>query len=300
MIHSRWIPTLPYLAFGLLIAVLLSGCAALKGDAARGRIPRLALLAPFEGREREIGYNALYAARLAFADAGVTSFDLLPVDDGGSPARAAERAAALMRDSQVTAALLLGPHAASKEAQDALEDIPAILIGTWGEPSGRALTYALFHPNIYAALTIPARLNAEEAARLASSGVVSNTSTGADIFSLSAVRHGIGDSWMQLASSGSPPPEFFSERYVASGLFVPRPNHLATLVYDAAALLAAARPADRHTARLAIAQAVHEGLSGVIAFENGYWANAPLNIYAVRAGGLILMHRSVNNVIEQR
>ncbi len=42
--------------------MLLSACAVKRTPT----IYRIALLAPFEGRYREIGYNALYAARMAF------------------------------------------------------------------------------------------------------------------------------------------------------------------------------------------------------------------------------------------
>ncbi|MBE2183871.1 MAG: hypothetical protein IAE89_10635, partial [Anaerolineae bacterium] len=49
-----------YLLITLACALCLAGCGA---TAATPKVQRIALLAPFEGRYREIGYNALYAAR---------------------------------------------------------------------------------------------------------------------------------------------------------------------------------------------------------------------------------------------
>ena len=61
--------------------LIMCGCAIVKAPITT----RVALLAPFEGRYREVGYNALYAARLAFADSSIMSIELLAVDDGGTP-----------------------------------------------------------------------------------------------------------------------------------------------------------------------------------------------------------------------
>src|SRR5690349_2126250 len=47
------------------LGCFLSGCAITPHELT----PRIALLAPFEGRYREVGYNAYYAVRLAFVDA---------------------------------------------------------------------------------------------------------------------------------------------------------------------------------------------------------------------------------------
>ncbi|MCS7070642.1 MAG: hypothetical protein NZM00_03995, partial [Anaerolinea sp.] len=63
--------------FALIAIALLTGCTV------HQTAPRIALIAPFEGRYREVGYNALYAARLALADAE-SGVQLLPLDDGGS------------------------------------------------------------------------------------------------------------------------------------------------------------------------------------------------------------------------
>src|SRR4051794_35174325 len=88
----------------LIFALFLSACGVMHTP-----ITRIALLAPFEGRYREIGYNALYAARLALADAADPQIELLPIDAGGD--QAAERARALSLDPQVKTVILLGYEA---------------------------------------------------------------------------------------------------------------------------------------------------------------------------------------------
>jgi ABC-type branched-subunit amino acid transport system substrate-binding protein len=81
----------------IVLMGMVVGCGATRSYA----ITRIALLAPFEGRYREVGYNAYYAALLALGESGSTQIELLAVDDGGSPATAAQRAAALARDPWV-------------------------------------------------------------------------------------------------------------------------------------------------------------------------------------------------------
>lgn len=56
---------MPRLRFLLLCALLLSACASLTGP----RTVKIALVAPFEGRSRQIGYDAFPALRLAVRDA---------------------------------------------------------------------------------------------------------------------------------------------------------------------------------------------------------------------------------------
>ena len=66
-----------------IILAVVSACAVVRTPS----IVRMALLAPFEGRYREVGYNALYAARLGFCRRqAILQVDLLAVDDGGTQA----------------------------------------------------------------------------------------------------------------------------------------------------------------------------------------------------------------------
>jgi len=84
-----------------LLLALLVGCTTTRP------ITSIGLLGPFEGRHRQQGYEALYAVRLALADSGV-DYHLLALDDGGTPASAQQRAAALALDQSVVHVLLVG------------------------------------------------------------------------------------------------------------------------------------------------------------------------------------------------
>ena len=78
------------------IVFCLSACAA------ETHVPRkIALLAPFEGQYRDIGYNALYALRMAFADTRPHDTQLLAIDDGGTVESAIDRVRALNLDPAV-------------------------------------------------------------------------------------------------------------------------------------------------------------------------------------------------------
>lgn len=70
---------------------------------------KVGLVAPFEGREREVGYDVLYSARLAVREInaaggiGGTRVSLVALDDGGDTEFAAATADSLLIDPQVVA-----------------------------------------------------------------------------------------------------------------------------------------------------------------------------------------------------
>jgi ABC-type branched-subunit amino acid transport system substrate-binding protein len=74
-------------------------------------VVKFGLVAPFEGRYRPVGYDAIYAARLAVrernAAGGVGGYrvELVAYDDGGDAPSAIERARQLALDPQVVAVL---------------------------------------------------------------------------------------------------------------------------------------------------------------------------------------------------
>ena len=85
------------------LLLLLLGCASVRP------VIKIGLVAPFEGRDRAIGYDAVYAARLAVRQAnaagGIGGYrvSLVALDDGGNATLAGQTAAALVVDSQVVA-----------------------------------------------------------------------------------------------------------------------------------------------------------------------------------------------------
>lgn len=85
---------------GLLFA---AGCASVDP------VVKIGLVAPFEGRDRAIGYDAVYSARLAVrqinAAGGIGGHrvGLVALDDRGDPEFAQQSAASLVRDPEIIA-----------------------------------------------------------------------------------------------------------------------------------------------------------------------------------------------------
>ena len=224
----------------ILIAVVFA-LAACAGQLSPAR-PKLVLLAPFEGQYREIGYNALYAMRMAFADAKPERAQFLAVDDGGRVESAIARVEALNLDPAVAAIIALGPHATSPAAQQA-NNRPMILVGSWGQ--GRDDPDSL-----YAA-------SAKLAAQRGSGDLLM-------LEQARELREDLAD--LKFFSSGSIADEDFRQRFRNSNQAGPAPNLLATLTYDIARLAFAALEAD-----VKIADAAYRGINGEIRFEDGYW-----------------------------
>jgi hypothetical protein len=238
----------------LALSAILAACAATESSLP----PKIALLAPFEGQYREIGYNALYALRLAFADAEPSNTQLLAVDDGGTVASAIARIKALNMDPAVEAIIALGP-AATHPAVQMANDLPLVLIGNWGHD--RADEDA-----IYAA-------NPDLAQALQSGDFMALFQT-VDLWSdLDAVT---------FASSGSLPNAAFRERFLDSAPYAPPPNLLATVTYDIARMALQALAAKEALAKTSI-----QGMYATISFKDGYWTNAPVKQYRYEGDQLV-------------
>jgi hypothetical protein len=112
------------IVFLLGLLVLLAGCAIIQTPP----ITKIVLLAPFEGEQRDLGYNALYAVRLALSDANAQNIDFLAIDDGGTLHNTQDRALALQQDGAIRAILLLGDHATHPDVQKLLPNVAIIVI----------------------------------------------------------------------------------------------------------------------------------------------------------------------------
>lgn len=205
----------------LLLTLCIGGYARFRATsemtAGQPPIRRIALLAPFEGEHREIGYNALYAARLALADAGELRVELLPLEDNDPVVRTA----AVARDPVVLAALVLG-SGAQPEAQQALTDVPVLIVGEWADtcvsPTVRILSDEATASHVLASVDDP---EASEGGLL----LVTNAAL--------RRRMALGLPMPVVYTVGRPPPDEFTTRYGAGDPFAPEPNLLATLTYDA-------------------------------------------------------------------
>ncbi|MBN1121475.1 MAG: ABC transporter substrate-binding protein [Anaerolineae bacterium] len=100
---ARCAPTLVYC---MLLIVSLTGCIRTTPE-----IVKIGLVAPFEGRYREIGYDVIPAARLAIREYAAESagsglaVELVAYDDGGDPDKAIEQAKKLALDPDVVAVI---------------------------------------------------------------------------------------------------------------------------------------------------------------------------------------------------
>jgi len=238
----------------IVLLVLLSACTAVP-PAPR----KIALLAPFEGQYREIGYEALYAAQLALQ--GNKSILILPLDDGGTEATARERARALTYDSSIVFVLALGPYATTPEVQAAYGDLPVLMVGYW--PSIPQ------HENI-AALSADLR---DVLPSLSDPGLYTGEGLiGAELLSLPQFDQREG---CTVWSSAQWADESFAARYDAMNPFAPPPRLIAPLTFEAIKVTLAAL--ETH---MPLRQVDIPGQEQRLAFnEAGYWREAEVYQY---------------------
>lgn len=255
----------------LLCCLIISGCGVVQSSPP---IKKIALLAPFEGRYRDIGYNALYAVRLAMTDSGTENIHLLAVDDGGSIESALDRIRALNIDPDVELILALGQFASHPDVQNA-NNKPMIVIGFGGHIRADEDSLFASHPDIAEQVT-----TLEPITELN----LGNPVIGSDLLILSQLPDLYDDlSNISIISSGTLPDEGFYQRYIESDLYVPDPNLLATLTYDISNLVISALNTDT-----AIRDMTYTGITGDIQFTDGYWQNAPIRYYEYHDKKLIL------------
>lgn len=264
-----------------VLAALLSGCA-LQPIPETPR--RIALLAPFEGRYREIGYDALYAARLALQDHGNGQIELLPVDDGGTVESATLRAAAFTQDPAIQAVILAGQAATAPETQAALAGLPALALAYMPVMPTSDAVFVLENAEASDYITLPADIDIIDATHLA------EPFTAGPLLALSQVPKLREDlSPIRIVTSASPPSANFIQRYRESDAFAPPPGLLSPLAYDAMGLLLNVLEQAQTTRAItsALAGIRYEGLNGTIAFAGQYWAGGPLQFYAYNADGTL-------------
>lgn len=253
---------------------LLAGCATSQP------VTRIALLAPFEGRYREVGYDLYYAAKLALNDGGYTNIELLPIDDGGTVEYAAERAEALSLNPLVQVALVAGIEASDERVQQAFGDVPVIVIGHWSTEPQDSDIFMLSNVEIDSMVTD--EVDIIDAAQLESPVI------GREVLALKQfprLRETLEE--ITVVSSASPADAAFTERYLNSDLFVQPPGLLVTLGYDATRIAADAvvNAVDRQGVTVNLEQMNYSGLNGLIAFENSYWLDAPIIYYTYDEDG---------------
>lgn len=262
-----------------LLAILLTAC-----GTARTSLPRqIVLLASFEGRYSEIGYDALYAAQLALADSDRPDLQLLPIDDGGTVASAVDRARALAQNDQYVGVVAAGYFAADPHTQAAYADLPVLVVGGWTSLRAADNVFILSHPAIAQELTAAPGISLMDAA------LIPAPVTGGEVFALRQVpllREDLPG--ITILSSALLPTDAFYARYLAVNQFAKPPGLLAMLTYDAVHLLATSTRSDRAADVETIANAEYAGLNGAIRFENGFWVDAPIHRYTYTNDGRLI------------
>ncbi|MEM8862794.1 MAG: ABC transporter substrate-binding protein [Chloroflexota bacterium] len=113
----------------LLLAFLLAGCRQTP------QVVKIGMMAPFEGQSREIGYDGIYAARLAVREFNENNdtikLALVALDDGGRSDIALSNMEALANDPAIIAVVGLGSETLSLTTAKNFEEvgIPYISIG---------------------------------------------------------------------------------------------------------------------------------------------------------------------------
>lgn len=127
----RLAPSQRFLALALLLALTVSACQTAP------QTLKLGLVAPFEGRWRALGYDAVYAARLAVREineqggVGGRPVELVALDDSAEADLARHAAASLVTDPAVVAVVGHGLPEITASALPLYEDneLPLIVLG---------------------------------------------------------------------------------------------------------------------------------------------------------------------------
>lgn len=250
----------------LLLAALLAACNTIESE----RVTKIALLAPFEGRYREVGYNALYAARLAISDSNATQIELMAIDDGGQVETVVDRAVAISNDSTIRAVIVLGEFAVQDVVLDEISDIPQFIVGYWGAISPAENRFQLTSATIEDEISENADISLTQITEIDSAIRLGDNFALAQMPQLTESMEAI-----TIISSGNLPDEDFRNRYLESDQFVPKPGLLATLTYDATGIAI-----EVISDNVSSSEISYSGLNGTIAFdESGFWIDAPINTY---------------------
>lgn len=263
------------LAWLAVAALALTGCLPVTRPSVK-----IGLVAPFEGRYRSVGYEVIYAVRLAVREANAAggvagySVELVALDDAGDPAQAVEQAHKLATDPQVVGALGHWLEATTLAAAPAYAAADIPLLATAAAPTLDAQAFRLWPAGPCALPTGEGCVAAlEDLKRFPEAPVTVSAPA-------------------PLPADSSDPA--FAGRYTALATGV-TPGVYAVLAYDGANTLLAAIAAEiaahgsptRRGVADQLAVVEWPGLSGPVAFTPDHaWAAARTWPYVWQAGGL--------------
>ncbi len=277
----------PRRMLGVLLAagLLLGACVPVTRP-----VVKIGLVAPFEGRYREVGYSVIYAVRLAVREAnqsGVAGYavELMALDDSGEADMAAEQARKLATDPQVLGAV---GHWLDETTQAAAPEYAAAGLPLLATTAASALDPAAFRlwPTAEA-------LQAPFHALLATVPALGPPAWGQTPFAATA------SGAIYLAAPAPMPADTadsaFADRFRALSNGV-EPTAYSVLAYDAARLLFDALARDAHAhgtpsragVAAALLQSNYIGLSGVFRFDaQRTWAGASSRLYLYQGGKVV-------------
>ena len=291
------------LAFLLLFPLLLTAC----WPKPLPRVVKIGLVAPFEGRYRYVGYDAIYAARLAIREineaGGVAGWrlELVAYDDRGDAAFARAVARDLIVDPDVVAVIGHYRQESTEAAAPLYADagVPLLTIGAWLSPTA----------SVWQLTPSPARFDAV-LRQVGWSELNGNPYARSAVADAELLRDGSsrqkvgGPPWAspEFAEVGGeavagaefvtpypfprdvPQADDWRQAYGAMGLYTPEPGPYSLPTYEAVYVLAEAIRAAQLPSRASVMQALpqvrREGLLGTIAWgADGVWQAAPLYLY---------------------
>jgi len=276
---------------GRWLAACLAICAAVSSACVPVTRPvvKIGLVAPFEGRYRDVGYEVIYAVRLAVREANAAggvagySIELFALDDSGDPAMAVTQAHKLAADPQVVGAIGHWLDETTLAAAPAYAESGIPLLATTAAPALDPSAFRLWPGEQALQAELPA-------VREAAAGPLGWGET--PFFTPG------GSNTMRLLAPAPMPADSadpgFAARFRAISNGV-QPNAYSVLAYDATRLLldalshadtrgavgAPVRAAEAATLR----QTEYRGLSGAISFNaQRQWGQAQWRAYGYQDG----------------
>ncbi len=287
-----------------LILLLLTACLPPRLP----RVIKIGLVAPFEGRYRYVGYDAIYAARLAVREinaaggAGGWMLELAAYDDRADPEMARAAARNLVVDPDVVAVIGHYRPASTEAAATVYAEagMPLLAVGAWLTPTDVSVWHIAPSPEqvagVMAQTTPLAPGHSDDAPPAVLGGIfpfASSLVEGTFLFT-STLFEEKGE-WRAGTLFVTPYPlprdlpdlEVWTAAYRAVGPHVPAPGVYALPTYEAVYALAeaiarAGEPGSLARAGVAtmLPDVQRAGMLGTVTWDTaGYWQAMPLYVY---------------------
>ena len=244
----------------------------------------IGLIAPFEGRYQDVGYNALYATQLAIEEANLSDqIQLLPLDIGTNISDMSQRLNAINNNQGIIAVVIIDYENQTIPELDFNAEVPIIAMGEW------AITTNSPPFLIYRNPTIQDRLS-DSSLQSVIAGSISDSFTGGEVITIDEFKIFIENiENVTIVSSTQLPSNEFRESYLELNQFAPEPTLVATLTYDVINIILDAVSSAKNLSRSALSSTLHQ-----LVTDDGYFNNVSILEYQYVDGELMI----VDHVIE--